>query len=441
MLIDGEKWACEACVRGHRVSNCQHADRPLQHINKKGRPVSQCQHCRAMRKSRSSHIKCDCGEKTHKCAHLKQTVEGHKDSCCCNHGGRCTCSHKKEPSLDTVPESDSDAEAPHHQQTKPKAVARRRRTNTAHSEPILSFDENGHHKPPQRHAKAASQKSGPYTIGGSSSRGSANMHRTASASSLGTKSSSSIDRSSRTTGSSSPDRRHSRMTKSAQASPSIESNSSSFQQLNGRLPPLDLSGIQYPEYPSSFDLFSGLSDYEPPMFSAGLSARSVDWAQYDGLERSDSNNLTPSSFDPTQSSSYMGLEFSGRSGSTTEPTLTSNSGDVSETEDFVSVFGEPQFDSGSSGFRSGSASSSSYLGSLTTAHSMLTAGNDLSQLDFDQFKGTAAASKLLSNQSSFDDSSSGYPLVDDESFWGMSNFTDGITHSPDPVASGLWDTA
>lgn len=25
MLINGEKWACEACVRGHRVSNCQHS--------------------------------------------------------------------------------------------------------------------------------------------------------------------------------------------------------------------------------------------------------------------------------------------------------------------------------------------------------------------------------------------------------------------------------
>ena len=25
MLIDGEKWACDACVRGHRVSNCQHS--------------------------------------------------------------------------------------------------------------------------------------------------------------------------------------------------------------------------------------------------------------------------------------------------------------------------------------------------------------------------------------------------------------------------------
>lgn len=24
MLIDGEKYACDACVRGHRVSNCQH---------------------------------------------------------------------------------------------------------------------------------------------------------------------------------------------------------------------------------------------------------------------------------------------------------------------------------------------------------------------------------------------------------------------------------
>ena len=24
MLIEGEKWACDACVRGHRVSNCQH---------------------------------------------------------------------------------------------------------------------------------------------------------------------------------------------------------------------------------------------------------------------------------------------------------------------------------------------------------------------------------------------------------------------------------
>lgn len=24
MLIDGQKWACEACIRGHRVSSCKH---------------------------------------------------------------------------------------------------------------------------------------------------------------------------------------------------------------------------------------------------------------------------------------------------------------------------------------------------------------------------------------------------------------------------------
>lgn len=69
-----------------------------------------------------------------------------------------------------------------------------------------------------------------------------------------------------------------RMIKSEQASPLMGGNSS-FQQINNQLPPLDLSGIPYAEYGSSFDLFSsgGVSDHEAPMFSAGLSAVSVDW--------------------------------------------------------------------------------------------------------------------------------------------------------------------
>jgi hypothetical protein len=41
------------------------ADRPLVHINKKGRPVSQCPHCRGLRKARAQHVKCDCAEKVH----------------------------------------------------------------------------------------------------------------------------------------------------------------------------------------------------------------------------------------------------------------------------------------------------------------------------------------------------------------------------------------
>jgi len=42
---------------------CTCTDRKLLPIAKKGRPVSQCNHCRSMRKSRSAHVKCDCGER------------------------------------------------------------------------------------------------------------------------------------------------------------------------------------------------------------------------------------------------------------------------------------------------------------------------------------------------------------------------------------------
>ncbi|KAJ6115929.1 hypothetical protein N7523_006346 [Penicillium sp. IBT 18751x] len=45
MLIDGQKWACEACIRGHRVSSCKHHDRPLIRIKRKGRPFATCSIC------------------------------------------------------------------------------------------------------------------------------------------------------------------------------------------------------------------------------------------------------------------------------------------------------------------------------------------------------------------------------------------------------------
>ncbi|ORY62610.1 uncharacterized protein BCR38DRAFT_486875 [Pseudomassariella vexata] len=419
MIIDGEKWACEACVRGHRVSNCQHSDRPLQHINKKGRPVSQCQHCRAMRKSRASHVKCDCGEKTHKCQHLQQTVDGHRESCCCNHGGRCTCSHKKEPSLDTVPESETDEEEL--RPSKSKVTIRRRRTNTAISEPVLSFDENGHHKPMHKHNKV-SQKCGPYSL----SRGSS-MHSSSSSSSLGNRSMDNLLhgktsgrlRAKDTAALSEEDVQRS---KSEQASPSV--GGSSFQQLNSNLPPLDLSTIssQYPDYqPGGYD-FGGLSDCEQPIYSAGLSAVSVDWAQYDGLELN-GDSFEPSSFGQAQS--YTGFDLG-----STEPTLTSNSGDVSETEDFVPVFSEAQME----GFRNSAATN--FLNSSQTQTSML-GGSDLGNVDFAQFKGTAAANKFLPNLGGLDD----FPLLEEDNYWSMNNnFADGLTNSPDPIASAFWDT-
>ena len=53
----------ETCIKGHRSSSCRHTDRPLFEIKKKGRPVTQCEHCRELRKTKQVHVKCMCGAK------------------------------------------------------------------------------------------------------------------------------------------------------------------------------------------------------------------------------------------------------------------------------------------------------------------------------------------------------------------------------------------
>ncbi|ODN85445.1 hypothetical protein L198_07526 [Cryptococcus wingfieldii CBS 7118] len=63
VLINEKKYACERCIKGHRVSSCTHTDRALFEIKKKGRPGTQCKHCKEKRKSVGSsvHTKCKCG--------------------------------------------------------------------------------------------------------------------------------------------------------------------------------------------------------------------------------------------------------------------------------------------------------------------------------------------------------------------------------------------
>ncbi|KAK4172065.1 hypothetical protein QBC36DRAFT_294735 [Triangularia setosa] len=431
MIIDGEKWACEACVRGHRVSNCQHHERPLQHINKKGRPVSQCQHCRAMRKSRASHVKCDCGEKTHKCIHLRPVVEGHKESCCCNHGGRCTCCHKKEPPrLDTVPESDSDSAAASQTKSSKLSSRVRRRANTTNSDGMLAFDVNGHHKPTYKHSKA-SQKCGPYQLSRVNS-----MHSTGSLGDhsldgfLGdvegrgtTSATGSIS------GDSMPPSQHSR---SEAASP-LMTGSSSFAHLNGQLPPLDLSQIKFQPYvPNHAEFFGNMSDHEQPIFSAGLSAASVDWNNYEGLEfaRENNHDFAPSSY--SQPQSYGGFDFGG-SEQLTMTTTTSNSGEVSEVEDFLT---NPldDFDTFRSPFPTG--------GFLGHTHSMMGSA-DLGSLEFDELgfmKKINAKSMNATSSMAGDDptllagAASGFGgfALEDDAFWmneyhGLPNMTDSPT--------------
>ncbi|KAI8915144.1 hypothetical protein DFJ77DRAFT_548382 [Powellomyces hirtus] len=68
------KFACERCQNGHRNGSCAHTDRKLVEIRSKGRPTSQCNHCRAKRKDGvgHSHHRCMCGDGM---AILKKKVE------------------------------------------------------------------------------------------------------------------------------------------------------------------------------------------------------------------------------------------------------------------------------------------------------------------------------------------------------------------------------
>lgn len=319
-----------------------------------------------------------------------------------------------EPTLDTVAESESDHESQRISRSKPIG-SRRRRANTTHSEPVLHFDEHGHHKPVHKLNKAA-QKTGPYSL----TRG-ASLHSASSSGSPGSKPAESPH-------SQDSGKLHAIVpgSTSDQAESGHASPSSSFQQLNGQLPPLDLSSIRYPEYPASWDLFNGLSDQEP-IFSAGLSTGSVDWTQYD-LELN-GDGYAPSSFDQAQS--YSGFDPAG----STEPTLASNSGDVSETEDFLSAFSDSHLD----GFQAGAVGS--YLNMSQSQGSMM-AGCDLGNLEYDQFKGTAAASKFLSTTTTTTttvDDPNPFSYTDEDGLWNINSFNDGITQSPDPVASSLWD--
>ncbi|KAG0645943.1 Copper resistance CRF1 [Hyphodiscus hymeniophilus] len=344
MLIKGEKYACEACVRGHRVSNCQHADRPLQHINKKGRPVSQCTHCRTLRKSRSAHVRCDCGEKGHSkgaCTHHEsgdspgehfstETCEAPQqqfltidiaDNCCCSHGGRCSCALKKEH-LDPVPESDSDEAS---LSSTPGTEGRRPRALTAQSEGGLTVFSNGHHKPVHKNNMA--HKCGlPYvvprahSIHGPSPSGLANR----SVDSLPhTSTIDALHSESHIKDSMVSAQQEQRMVKSEHGSP-LMSATSNLDQLNGLLPPLDLSNMA-----TEYNFYSAMPDPEQPLFSAGLSAASIDWSQYNGLDFNN-ENFAASSY--SQAPSFTGFDFS----SMDQPALTttSTSGEISEVEDF-----------------------------------------------------------------------------------------------------------
>ncbi|TGO86016.1 hypothetical protein BPOR_0343g00100 [Botrytis porri] len=325
MIIDGEKWACDACVRGHRVSNCHHSDRPLQHINKKGRPVSQCTHCRTMRKSRAAHVRCECGSE-----------KAHSKGSCLENGdtqARCTCALKNDH-LPPVPESDSD-ETP--SMSIPVSKPRRPRAQTTQSENNLTIFTNGHHKPVHKNNNMAHKCGLPYTvprahsIHGQSSSSLANrsVDNLPHTSAIDTLHSESQIKDSIVSA-----QQEQRMIKSEHASPLV-SPTTNFHQINGQLPPLDITNMSTPDYNNiyQFDGYGGaIQDFEQPIFTAGIGSASVDWSNYPGLNFND-DNFAASSY--SQAASFNEFDFS----SIDNPALTttSTSGEQSEIEDFIGV--------------------------------------------------------------------------------------------------------
>lgn len=63
VLINGIKYACERCIRGHRVTTCNHTDQPLMMIKPKGRPSTTCDYCKQLRKNKNANPEgvCTCG--------------------------------------------------------------------------------------------------------------------------------------------------------------------------------------------------------------------------------------------------------------------------------------------------------------------------------------------------------------------------------------------
>jgi len=239
-----------------------------------------------------------------------------------------------------------------------------------------------------------------------------------------------------------------RMVKSEHGSPVI-SSVSNLNQWNSGLPPLDLTNIAG-DYISCLDGFSSVPD-DQPLFSAGLSAASIDWSHYDGLDFNNDNFATSSY---SQAPSFTGFDFS----SIEQPALTttSTSGEISEVEDLVSL-GDPantrpsllsttkygsDFDTSDiggdiDGYRLSTASS--YVG---IPQAQLLAGNNVEALDIETFlKGGVTSSNGYSNicdglpatsypgddkvtqLSQFEDNASfPIPSADDDAFW-MSNYT------------------
>jgi len=97
VYLNGVKFACATCIKGHRSTQCHHKDRELHEIKKKGRPITQCTHCRELRKTKQVHVKCTCSDKTrkddgHGIHHIYECLDsGQTENCENQETPQCVC--------------------------------------------------------------------------------------------------------------------------------------------------------------------------------------------------------------------------------------------------------------------------------------------------------------------------------------------------------------
>lgn len=242
-----------------------------------------------------------------------------------------------------------------------------------HSESILSFDENGNRRSSLKHAKP-SQKCEPYQLNRQNSAYSLHSASPTDSPSCNSPSSSSgfLDR---------------RKSKSEAASP-LMTGSAGLTHLNGQLTPLDLSSVDYSW--NKFDMFASTSEFDQPIFSAGLSATSVDWSHYDGLDfgAKATAEFAPSNY--SQPQSFGGFDMSGAEQPPTLTTSTSTSGEPSEVEDMISSSFEDL--GNANGFRTGTVGTGFDMDHISQS---LLSSTDLSTLDYDEFMIKKAGNQFL----------------------------------------------
>jgi hypothetical protein len=206
--------------------------------------------------------------------------------------------------------------------------------------------------------------------------------------------------------------------------------------LNSQLPPLDLSGIEYPSYAAAngtFDLFGSAGGFSPdndgPLFSAGFST-SVDWSHYN-LSEIKGGEFAPSSYSQAGTQSFNGLfDFA----SEPTPTLagtTSTSGEVSEVDDNF-IPGDIEFD----GFN-GAANGTDYMRQQS---SMLASG--LNSIDYESLMKASAQKYLPTLDDGGPIAGSAFSLVDDDPAFFAQSYNDGIAtlDTPDGLPSAhFWE--